>query len=129
MCLTLNGTAISNDSYVLISDIGIDSTGLHCNTNRNDCCHASNHPNGVAQGHWFYPDGREVMSFVTENTVSPASGNFFFRNRSTGIVRLNRNGNPERDRGRFCCKIPDASGEPETVCVIIGKDVFLWYEN
>ena len=104
---------IPNDGYVLASGIGIDDSGLHCNTDRNGCCRAS------GEGHWYLPDGIEVMSFTVE-AARPGPGNFFTRNRDTRIVRLNRNGDPS-ERGRFRCEIPNASGVNVTLYVNIGE--------
>ena len=118
--LSLNGVIISNNSYILTSDVGIFDSALQCNTDRSDCCRASDHPNGVAQGQWYYPDGREVRSFTEEDAGPPR--NFFYRNRDDGIVRLSRYGNPpEANRGRFRCEIPDANGVNVTIFVNIGE--------
>ena len=111
--LSLNGETIPNDGYVLASAIGTGSSGLHCNTNRSDCCRGAD---GGPHGHWYHPDGREVMSYTAENYAV----NFFFRDRATGTVRLNRNGNPT-DRGRFRCEIPDANGVTMILYVNIGE--------
>ena len=117
--LSLNGATIPNDSYVLANDIGVGFTGLHCNTDRNDCCRGADHPSGVAQGHWYLPDGRQVGSYTQQNANDP-TGNFFSRDRSTGVVRLNRNGYPSQ-RGHFRCEVPDASGVTVNLYVNIGE--------
>ena len=120
MFLSLNGVTIPSDGYVLVSDIGISSSGLHCNTDRSDCCSFSDHPSGVApQGHWYFPNGSEVMSFTIENAANPTR-NFFSRDRRTRVVRLSRNRNPP-DRGRFRCEIPNASGVIVTLYVNVGE--------
>ena len=117
--LSLNGMTIPNDGYVLASDIGTAGNGLHCNTDRSDCCRSADHPSGVAQGHWYHPDGSQVGIFSTEDSNNP-NGNFFSRDRSTGRVRLNRSGNPPQ-RGRFHCEIPNASGVIVTLYINIGE--------
>ena len=114
MFLSLNGVTIPNDSYVLASDIGVGDSGLHCNTNRSDCCRVS------GEGHWYFPNGNEVMSFAAEDMARPGLDNFFSRDRVTGVVRLNRYGNPT-DRGCFHCEIPDANGVTVTLYVNIGE--------
>ena len=114
MFLSLNGVTIPSDTYVLASGIATDASGLHCNTDRDGCCRAS------GEGHWYLPDGREVMSFTAEDMARPEPNNFFSRNRDTGIVRLNCNGNPP-ERGRFHCEIPNASGVIVTLYVNIGE--------
>ena len=115
--LSLNGMTIPNDGYVLASDIGTDDGGLHCNTDRSDCCRT---PDGtIAQGHWYCPDGSQVGSFTAEDSNDP-SRNFFSRSRSSGVVRLNHYGNPPQ-RGRFHCEIPNASGVIMTLYINIGE--------
>ena len=120
MFLSLNGVTIPSDGYVLISDIGMGSAGLHCNTDRSDCCRSADNPSGGAQGHWYLPNGIEVMSYTIEDVGRPEPDNFFSRDMRTGVIRLNRNGNPT-DRGRFRCEIPDANGVTVTLYVNIGE--------
>ena len=118
MYLSLNGVTIPSDGYVRISDIDINDAGLLCNTDRISCCRSSD-PDGVAQGHWYYPDGTQVESFTQEVAIDPTR-NFFSRNRGTGVVRLNRSGNPP-ERGRFRCEVPNADGINVTMYVNIGE--------
>ena len=106
MYLSLNETTISNDGYVLASDIAEFNGVLLCHTDRSDCCRTSD---GATQGHWYYPNGSQVRSFTqAENLTGSEPRNFFYRNRDTGIVRLNRQGDPP-ERGRFRCEIPEGS--------------------
>ena len=124
MSLSLNGETVPNDGYVLVSDIGTDNNNaLLCNTDRSDCCRGGDHPNGIAQGRWYRPDGMEVMSFTIEYAADPTQArNFFYRSRGTGIVRLHRRGiPPQSQRGHFRCVIPDASGTNVTLYVNIGE--------
>ena len=120
MFLSLNGETIPNDGYVLASIIDSGANGLHCNTDRSDCCRGSDNPNRVAQGRWYRPDGTEIMSFTIEDAANPEPHNFFSRDRVTGIVRLNRIDIPP-DRGRFRCEIPNAIGDLMNLYVNIGK--------
>ena len=115
MYLSLNGVTVPNDGYVRVTDIAEGNGGLLCHTNRNDCCRASD---GVAQGQWYRPDGSQVGTFTAEDTGPPR--NYFYRNRFTGIVRLNHIGNPP-ERGRFRCEIPNAAGVNVTMYVNIGE--------
>ena len=117
--LSLNGQIIPNDSYVLHTNVGAENTGLLCNTDKNDCCRGTDAPDGVAQGHWYSPDGTQVGTFTDESANDP-SRNFFYRNRDAGVVRLNRVGNPS-ERGRFRCEVPNAAGDIVTVYVNIGE--------
>ena len=125
MFLSLKGVTIPNDGYVLASDIGVGSSGLHCNTDRSDCCRDPD-INGLRQGHWYHPDGREVMSFIVEDEARPEPDNFFSRDRATGTVRMNRYGNPT-ERGRFRCEIPDADGNTVALYLNIGEYINLRY--
>ena len=112
--LTLNGDTVSNDSTVLVTAIGEGSGGLFCNTDRSDCCRAST---GVAaQGHWYFP-GPSGDRVLIENM---RTGDFFYRDRGTGVVRLNRRNNPT-ERGRFRCEIPDINGDVVNLYVNIGE--------
>ena len=97
--------------------------GLYCSTDRSDCCRGSDAPDGVAQGHWYRPDGTQVGSFAQEIQFSndPTElENFFSRNRGTGVVRLNRYGNPP-ERGCFHCEVPNPDGVMVTMYVNIGE--------
>ena len=130
MYLSLNGDTIPNDGEVIFSDIGTNASGLLCNTDRSSCCRSSDAADGVAQGHWYRPNGTQVGTFGQESAIDPID--FFYRDRLTGVVRLNRVGNPP-ERGRFCCEVPNAAGDLVTVFVNIGEwfapslTVLLWY--
>ena len=116
MYLSLRGDTTPNDGYVLITEIGEEDAALHCNTDRTDCCGNSD---GVAQGEWYRPDGSRVLSYTDEFAQDP-DRNFFSRNRGTGIVRLNKFGNPSQ-RGRFRCVLANAAGDTVTMYVNIGE--------
>ena len=117
--LSLNGAIIPNDGYVHVSDIGIAVSGLYCNTDRSGCCRSSDAADGVAQGHWYLPDGTQVGSY-TQESANDFTINFFSRDRFTGVVRLNRRGIPV-ERGRFRCEVPNADGIMVTMFVNIGE--------
>jgi hypothetical protein len=111
---------IPNDGYVHINDIGYGDTGIHCNTDKSDCCGGADHPNETAQGQWYYPDGSRVLS-ITDEVANGLITNFFARNRFTQIVRLNRYGINPPQRGRFRCEVPNAAGDNVTVYVNVGE--------
>ena len=119
MTLSLNGETIPSDGYVLASAIGTRPSSLYCNTDRSDCCRASSASDGVAQGHWYRPNGTQVGSLMQESAIDPTR-NFFSRDRTSGAVRLHRFGNPS-ERGRFRCEVPNAAGDIVTVYVNIGE--------
>ena len=114
--LSLSGDTIPNHGYVLATDIGVAGSGLLCHTDRSDCCRGSD---GVAQGHWYFPDGTQVRTY-TQETTGGSTTNFFFRDRSTGIVRLNRNGDPTQ-RGCFRCEVSNSSDVTVNQYVNIGE--------
>ena len=116
--LSLNGVTISNNSNVPFRYIGSD--GILCNTDRSDCCRSADHPHRLVQGHWYYPEGNEVPNEGTQYQANP-NGNFFARNRDTGVVRLFPTGIPT-ERGHFRCEIPNASGVNEVLYVNIIVD-------
>ena len=111
MYLTLDGETIPNDGTVLVTAIGEGSGGLLCNTDRSDCCRGSD---GAAQGEWYFPDGDQVLIEGTR------TGNFFYRDRGDGVVRLNRRNNPS-ERGRFRCEVANAAGVNMNMSVNIGE--------
>ena len=82
--LSLNGEIIPNDGYVLVTHIGTDDGGLLCHTDRIDCCRSSD---GAAQGQWYFPNGSQVYIYGQVIANDPTR-NFFFRDRSVGVVRL-----------------------------------------
>ena len=121
MYLSLNGTAIPNDGYVLASDIGEQNASLHCNTDRSNCCRRTDHLNATAAqwGEWYYPNGSQVQSFTHEKALDPTK-NFFYRNRFAQAVCLNRIGDPP-EGGRFRCEVPNADGDNVTMYMNIGE--------
>ena len=115
--LSLKGETIPDDGYVCASDIGVGNRGLHCNTDKIDCCRGYN--DTVAQGHWYHPNGSQVGSF-TQIARANRYRNFFFRDRSIGVIRLNRRCDPP-ERDRFRCEVPNADGEMVPMYVNIGE--------
>ena len=86
---------------------------VHFATDRGDCCRGID---GAAQGQWYFPDppGGQVLIEGTR------TGNFFYRDRGDGVVRLNRRNNPT-ERGHFRCEIPDINGDMVNLYVNIGE--------
>ena len=66
-------------------------------------------------GDWFYPNNARVM----HTSVSQEFG----RDRSNnGEINLYRGKSDVMSpTGRFCCRVPDASGVEQTVCVNVGE--------
>ena len=75
--LSLNGAILSNNSHVLISDIGsTDNTALICNTNHPPVYGTSDDLH--SGGEWYTPNGKAVKAG-------------FLINRAPRMVRLKRN--------------------------------------
>ena len=109
----LNGVTIPNDGYILVSDVGEDDGGLLCYTDRSGCCR---NIDGVAQEEWYFPEAGGLIPIEGVQI----GDKFFYRNRDTGIVRLNHRGDPP-ERSRFHCEIPNAYGVIVTLYVNIGE--------
>ena len=122
MYLSLNGVTIPDDGSVLASDIGEgDLNSLLCHTDRSGCCRRSD---GEAHGEWYFPG--EPGDQVQVEGMQIGASDFFHRNRGTGVVRLNRRGNPS-ERGRFRCEVMNDAGDMVTVYVNIGEWQFDQY--
>ena len=95
--LSIQGTAIDNDSFVDLDDIG-SSEGfrLLCLTNDTNCCSGAQ---GMVSGAWFFPDG---TALPTVPSLGINTG--FARDRAQSVVRLYRINTPP-ERGRFRCDL------------------------
>ena len=107
--MSLNGTTITNNSIVLLQNIGEGDAGaLLCTTDSTACCGTL--PNRF--GEWFYPDGTMVPI--------DGAGQPYYRNRGDMLIRLNRRSNQglsEMYTGVYCCQIPDQNNVIQTLCV------------
>ena len=112
MYIRLRGKLYSNDSNILVSEIGERDNGqpLLCFTDLIQCCKSNDKK---ALGEWFYPNG-SVVGLINTNEE-------FYKNRGPSRVRLHRRENVTSPIGHFCCQIPDATLTNITVCVNIGE--------
>ena len=114
MHFSFGGVVYPNNSIFNISDIGQDGSSLLCVTNKTACC---GNPNRF--GEWFFPNGSMVPS---------AGSNWdFFRGRGDKLVRLSRRNDAMSPTGIYQCKVPDASGDMQTLQATIigpGKHTF-----
>ena len=110
-------TLVNGTGQVCVSDIGLGSDNpteagdaLVCVTDNTMCCRGVDGVTGGV-GEWFI-NGVLVPGL----TMMPDA--VAFRNRGTGLVRLNvRTGHPEIQAGDYCCIIPDSNGVTQILCV------------
>ena len=96
---SIQGTAIDNDSFVDVDDIGSgDGFRLLCLTNATNCC---GRDQGTVSGAWFFPDGTILP---TASSITHGSGTGFGRDRGLSVARLSRFNDPS-ERGRFRCDL------------------------
>ena len=103
--LFLKGAKITNGSYVDAYDIGENDSTLLCHTNLHYCC---NIYDGLRAGEWYFPNGSTVRIEGWNRNYNHDQPNYFYRNRDSQVVRLNRRGNP-LESGLFYCIVPDAN--------------------
>ena len=111
--LSFNGTALSNNSYIAVDMLGsLDNNSLICHTNNKECCHIRQTGEDYPLGEWRYPNG-SIVHFIDIGHTDKYST--FGQNRNRSVVRLWRVLEP-KERGRFCCRIPDADFVNHTLC-------------
>ena len=113
--ISLSGQVYSNDSNILITDIGEGDDGaLHCFTDLAECCH--NHftmsSDNKDLGEWFYPSG---------SVVEMDSAKDFYKNRGRNRVSLHRRKNVTSLTGHFCCEVLDATLTKVRICANVGE--------
>ena len=124
--IEFKGNRLNNSSKVILTDIGEQLSGtqepdtmrgdaLVCVTNYTPCCRKSDGADGAAGG-WLFPNGDAVPGTLMQHVG-------IYRNRGTGLVRLNRQVNSTQETiGQYCCKIPVTDlTNLETLCVTIGE--------
>ena len=112
--MSLKGQPITNNSIVLLRNIGEGDAGaLLCTTDKIACCAGDN-----KAGEWFYPDGRMVP--IKGPSPPPLGADPYYRNRGSSLIRLNRRPNQGLSvmyTGVYCCEIPDPDDVMQTMCV------------
>ena len=99
-----------------ITDVGestaaITGSALLCRTYRTDCC--GDGDGETRQGEWLYPNGVHVRTI--------GSGDDFYRNRGTGVVRLNRRNGATGPTGLYCCEVASVADPNATICINLSK--------
>ena len=109
--LSHNGTVIESNTTILISNVGTSSpNGLVCTTDKTPCCSGLDGAAG-----WLFPNGKVVQT--SQGTMSFTSD----RN-SNGEINFYRvSSDVMSPTGRFCCRVPDATGTNHTNCVVISE--------
>ena len=113
--LFMGVTLVNGTSQICVRDIGLGSDNateagdaLVCVTENTMCCRTVD---GGSHGHWFI-NGIAVPGL---NLIPNA---IVFRNRGTGLVRLNvQSGDTLTQVGDYCCEIPDPNGVTQRLCV------------
>jgi hypothetical protein len=100
----LKGKMLSNNSVVLLSDIGEGIDGLLCLTNRALCC--GTNTGGADRGIWKNPSGVNV-----KNTTADI---YFTRGFSSLILNRRSNATVAEPIGVYMCFIPDANDNSST---------------
>ena len=104
----LKGELYSNNSVISITDIGVGHNALHCITDRQNCCRASD---GGANGTWFSSNGIET---VGNGRTSIAD---FSRSRRPSAVLLNRRNAATGPTGLYRCEVLDSEGDLQLVYI------------
>ena len=93
--LYLNGSVLSNNSIVLLSEIREGNSALYCLTDRTACCSIAA---GGSRGAWRFPNG----TFIENNFPN------IYRTRGFSSLFLNRRSSAVGPTGVYTCLIPDA---------------------
>lgn len=127
--LLLKGMVYPNNSVIFLSEIGqydynypaIQNDVLQCVTDLKPCCYNwhNREPQYLYSRQWYYPNGTEVYI----QHYSKELGHAFYRNRGPeGNVNLNIHSNARTfQTGLFCCVIPDANWNNQSLCANLGK--------
>ena len=130
LTITLGGTTYASGADITITDVGdADVQGenaLLCETDAPNCCASGDSTDGTTQGEWLYPNNTMVPIRGDQNDPS------IFRNRGTGVVRLNRRyGVITGATGEYCCEVPTMAS-PNTnsrICINLSEywlATYLW---
>ncbi len=112
-------TGTTNNTEILITDIGDGLPSLTCHTDLTVCCRSNDNNGSGALGQWTYPNG----SVILQNGGSLSAGQQFYILRGAPqVIRLNRRetNNPLTPTGPYCCTVPTTDGEM-TLCANLGE--------
>ena len=129
MFIEFKENRLNSSSVVLLTDIGEQLSGpasendtvrgdaLVCVTDFPTCCRVADGSGTTGVGRWLFPGGDEVPGIGGSMTNIG-----IYRNRGTGLVRLNRQADStQMSIGDYCCELPDRDGDTQRVCVNVGE--------
>jgi hypothetical protein len=112
----VNGALLSNNSVLMLRDIGEGSSALYCLTDREQCCRFGT--GGADRSLWSFPDGTSVGEDATADI-------YFTRGFSS--LLLNRRSSAEGPTGIYTCVIPDRGDDLRTLHIgLYGGGEFLY---
>ena len=92
------GQTLANNSYVDLSEVGIDDSGsdsVQCITDLSTCCSMAE---GAHRGDWYFPDGTRLPV--------PATNIDTFEVRGAQRIEIRRNADANSPTGIYRCDIP-----------------------
>jgi hypothetical protein len=99
------------NAQIPISQIAMSSGALLCRTDRTDCCGTG--LGEIRRGEWLNPDNDMVKTLQ--------SGDDFYRNRGTSVMRLHRRNNAMQPTGLYCCVVDSIVVMNDTTCVNLSE--------
>ena len=105
--LFFNGRLLSNNSIVLLGNIGEGSSALYCLTDREICC--SVEAAGSSRGLWILPSG-----YVIDNMYPN-----IYTSRGFSSIHLNRRSTATMPAGVYRCLLPDARNVLRSISVTV----------
>ena len=100
--LFFNGRLLSNNSMVLLDDIGENSSALYCLTDRELCC--SEESGTDPRGLWFFPNGTVIDNVNSDVYISRGFSSIHLNIRSTARMSAGCEECPENYKRNSCCQ-------------------------
>ena len=113
------GKYFTNNSEIIVTQVGSDDNNLVCHTDLQKCCRGMDHPTRtMGSGQWIFPDRMPVPK-------ESSSTNAFVFSRGPRVLHLIRKGNVKSPLGTYCCNIPDSRSESNIFCANLVGKIFL----
>ena len=110
---SLENTTYSNNSLVIMEDIGSSMDSLLCVTNLTGCCKGSGGNSSTLLGNWYFPNGIRVPGKNANETSGEQWD--FYRTRGHMVVRMHRRRDGED--GIYRCEITDSMNVTQTIYI------------